>query len=235
MNCFSFASNDAQACQLYLSGDLTPAQAAAFDQRLGQSPELASELLAQSELICQVSALSMTEQSRTEQSKTEKDLSTAELVSTAVSAPVFKKSQDNDFTNPGRQSRSSLSWVSALLAIAACLALMTTWWINRPEGSSVEVATTDLPQVDLAHEDQLIALAWASTDTNVQFFDADSSEFEFDGVELSDMELSDMELNDMDLGTESEFGGDVITETSSDRSSLSWVSAAIESGASVDG
>lgn len=43
--------DDAQWCQLYLLGELTSNQSGQFEQRLGQSPELAEQLLLQADLL----------------------------------------------------------------------------------------------------------------------------------------------------------------------------------------
>lgn len=65
--------DDAQWCQLYLLGELTPEQSECFERRLGESPEIAEQLLSQSDLLlaiapetASVSRGSITARNRTE-------------------------------------------------------------------------------------------------------------------------------------------------------------------------
>lgn len=105
---------------------------------------------------------------------------------------------------------SSKRFFAALLAIAASLAMLTTLWVNRPTGNDPNVALVSETNPDVSQEEVLIAQAWASTNAEIRFLDDED-----------------------EILTDS--NADLLTNASLDDSSLSWVSAAIESGASVDG
>jgi len=171
--------NDTNACLLYLSGDLSTVDSAAFEQRLANSPELANELLAQSDLINHVA------------------LFAGEPI-TAATPAVY-----------------STRYLTAALTVAASLAMIAALWVpptneNKPATQEMAVARLGSPQTNQPQEDRLIAEAWATTDAEIFF-------------------LSD------DLDLDSERSSDAWPKSSYDESSLSWVTAAIESGASIDG
>ncbi|QDT08755.1 hypothetical protein [Planctomycetes bacterium K23_9] len=99
-------------------------------------------------------------------------------------------------------------WIIALLTLAASLLIVASFWLLPDRSTSQPMVQETSVAESLLHEEELFAAAWATTDAEILFLDIDDD-------------------NDDDT--------DVFSGRTLDDSSLSWISVAIESEASLDG
>ena len=165
----SSTNADHDLCLRYLLGETSANEAASFESRLAESPELATVLMEQSATICQLSQAS-------------------------VSAPltIAGDQTSSDTSHPG-------PWVEALVAIAACVAVGFFAWSETSNGPRDTVALQSPNGTTLVEstpsEQSLIAQAWASTPqqtTNATTMDIETVNIENEWESIEEVDGSSL-------------------------------------------
>jgi cell division septal protein FtsQ len=184
-------SSDSDQCLLYLSDGLSEADRQTFESRLATSPDLATELSRQSELLCVLGEVYRVDHASP---------SFAEPVSVCESVQTLS-------ANSRTLNQVFFRYRRAMLAIAAALTAVIGWSFYQLPSQLSPIAEA-LPTEPAETEEDLLAKAWATTNTDIQFWN-----------------------DELDIDTDP----DAFLKSAMDESSLSWISGAVESGDSIDG